>query len=503
MKTSTIRTLLLLAGALITLNAFALSDLIWERSYDLRSGGYLKNISYITEDGYLLLSGVISQYDGDEGYNDQAFPVVMRLGGNGEPIWINEGSATKYADAPLIVHCDDGGYLVVGATKETEEQVPWIVTARKLSLETGEVVWEQIYPTDTLTSMRAVSAWNIDDGRMLIFGWTHPAQYWIEPTNDKVFVMEIMAETGELIGTTYIDGTERVTLTHVQRIYDGGFILVGKSGEPEPRCGGRAFAMRLSIDLEPIWSQEFEGDGDDNVTALAPYVDGFYLLCSNYDAQLEMEQSYLLNIDLDGMVYWRRSLGGEWRTSGRAMALNREGNLWVGGICIPEGEVGPDKAWLAGVSSEGDLLWQENISGANWGCIFGLAETRNGGVIVARGGLIVMNYSPYANSVSNSETSNPSKGLLISAVSPNPFNSTTTISVSLGEVGSQPVKLGIFDLSGREVATLTEDLSGVNSHQLLSQRTLVWNAAAMPAGNYIVRLQSGNETVARKVMLVR
>ena len=119
------------------------------------------------------------------------------------------------------------------------------------------------------------------------------------------------------------------------------------------------------------------------------------------------------------------------------------------------------------------------------------------------------------------------------SVSPNPFNSLLTIRYSAGTPPPAPpasggdqggVRLAIYDISGREVARLVDDVSSVNPPRLtetegsadrrgsaegtralehLSTRSLSWNASSIPAGIYLVRLQSGSEVSTKKVVLIR
>jgi hypothetical protein len=64
---------------------------------------------------------------------------------------------------------------------------------------------------------------------------------------------------------------------------------------------------------------------------------------------------------------------------------------------------------------------------------------------------------------------------------PNPFNPTTVISYQLSVNGN--VKLGIFDVLGKEVTTL------VNEKKSAGTYTVTWNAAAhIPSGVYFYRL---------------
>jgi hypothetical protein len=65
---------------------------------------------------------------------------------------------------------------------------------------------------------------------------------------------------------------------------------------------------------------------------------------------------------------------------------------------------------------------------------------------------------------------------------PNPFNSTTAISFQLSAVGF--VTLKVFDVLGREAATLVDEMRqpGLYSVQ--------WDASLLPSGVYLYRLRA-------------
>jgi hypothetical protein len=79
---------------------------------------------------------------------------------------------------------------------------------------------------------------------------------------------------------------------------------------------------------------------------------------------------------------------------------------------------------------------------------------------------------------------------------PNPFSRQTRIDLELDESG--PVKLELFDVAGRRVATL---LSGNHDAGI---RSLVWDAGRAPSGIYFMRLRRGEVMVdIRKCILLR
>ncbi|MCS7012743.1 MAG: M1 family aminopeptidase [Chloroherpetonaceae bacterium] len=78
---------------------------------------------------------------------------------------------------------------------------------------------------------------------------------------------------------------------------------------------------------------------------------------------------------------------------------------------------------------------------------------------------------------------------------PNPFNPTTTIRYELPSFAF--VQLRVYDMLGREVATL------VNARQAAGRYEVVFDATGLPSGMYVYRLVAGNWQESKKMMLVK
>lgn len=78
---------------------------------------------------------------------------------------------------------------------------------------------------------------------------------------------------------------------------------------------------------------------------------------------------------------------------------------------------------------------------------------------------------------------------------PNPFNPSTIICYSLQTAGT--VELKIFDVMGREIATL------VNSHQNAGSYKVNFDASKLSSGTYIYRIKSGSYIKTAKMLLVK
>jgi M6 family metalloprotease-like protein len=78
---------------------------------------------------------------------------------------------------------------------------------------------------------------------------------------------------------------------------------------------------------------------------------------------------------------------------------------------------------------------------------------------------------------------------------PNPFNPSTTISFSLPSRSF--VSLKIFDVLGKNVATIVEEELSAGSYQRR------WDASRYPSGMYFYRLKAGAFTETKKLLLLR
>jgi len=82
---------------------------------------------------------------------------------------------------------------------------------------------------------------------------------------------------------------------------------------------------------------------------------------------------------------------------------------------------------------------------------------------------------------------------------PNPFNPETVLSYRVAGTGRQSlfVRLTVYDLLGREVVKLVEGMQAGGTYRVR------WNAAGLPSGVYISRLEVGSQIFATKMLLSR
>ncbi len=92
-------------------------------------------------------------------------------------------------------------------------------------------------------------------------------------------------------------------------------------------------------------------------------------------------------------------------------------------------------------------------------------------------------------------TNEKPKSYKLSQNYPNPFNPTTSIRFDLPETAN--VTLSVYNVMGQKVATLINGKVNAGVHQV------EWNAADLPSGMYIYRLEAGATIISHKMMLLK
>ncbi len=165
------------------------------------------------------------------------------------------------------------------------------------------------------------------------------------------------------------------------------------------------------------------------------------------------------------------------------------------------------------ITSSGDLYYLER-SVATHDCFFSL---NNGGQQFFRFGMyrdtirfaptssgifsdtIFYRYSTFEGPITGADTlllygHTPDSPFYLSQNFPNPFNPTTTIRFQTAN--SSFVTLKVFDLLGREVATLANEEMKPGSYER------VFNGASLASGVYLYRLNAGVSSQTRKLLLI-
>jgi spore coat protein CotH/photosystem II stability/assembly factor-like uncharacterized protein len=155
-------------------------------------------------------------------------------------------------------------------------------------------------------------------------------------------------------------------------------------------------------------------------------------------------------------------------------------------------------------AGDAGAIWFSDDNGATWHAqysadshdLYALCFTDSArGYAAGSGGTVLGTTSPgTVTGVRDDGTTAPAAFRLAQNY-PNPFNPETRIEFQLPKEG--PVSLVVYDLLGREVATLVDDVLQAGAHRV------AWNASRFSSGVYFYRLHAGALTETRKLLLMR
>lgn len=146
-------------------------------------------------------------------------------------------------------------------------------------------------------------------------------------------------------------------------------------------------------------------------------------------------------------------------------------------------------------SNNGGVTWREVSLGLRDTAVLSLTLATDGTLYAGTDGDGVYRTTPaFTRTDTETATGFPERVRLSSAY-PNPFNHQTTVRYELAAAG--PVRLVVYDVLGREVATL------VNSVQPAGLHTAIFDASTLPAGLYLLRAEAGGVVAIRSALYVR
>jgi ligand-binding sensor domain-containing protein len=178
-----------------------------------------------------------------------------------------------------------------------------------------------------------------------------------------------------------------------------------------------------------------------------------------------------------------------------AVAIAPDGNIWIG--CF-QGSTFP---YTGGIAKFDGLSWTSWTT-ANSPLPHNQVETINfdklGNLWIgtASEGIAVFHEGGIITGVNNNIITQSVPGVYnLRQNYPNPFNPVTKINFTIPVEGN--VKLTVFDITGREVASL------LNGYQSAGDHTISFDGSQLTSGIYFYRLESGSFTETKKMVLTK
>jgi hypothetical protein len=434
-----------------------------------------------------------------------------------------------------ILPLPDGGYMLCGSFMPNDGNFAWKFFLVRTN-GTGDCVWSRTYGSDH-SSEACLAAQATADGGFVLAG---PG--WSDTTSGHDFMLLKTDAQGDCLSShTY--GRDRYDACYsVQPTSDGGYLLAGASEGIPYSCG---WMVKTDADGDSLWSRLYGGANS-----------GFECVQETSDQNLVLtgtvseDQLWVMLVDQSGDSIWSRAYTGGSVGRGESVRQTDDGGFVLGGWIyrggyswdiwmvktdgtgdstwsrtygtengrercheviitgdggyLLVGDTTPDTVWafdglVVRTNASGDSLWSIRFAGAG-------DEVFTTGLQTADGGFLCGGYTAEGVHFSNAllvklspeliAAERPvvqSLGLLSNY--PNPFNTTTHLEFTLPS--TQRVALRLYDVLGREVAVL------MNEIQTAGQHRVTFDASGLPSGVYLCRLEAGEMMQTRKMALIR
>jgi len=460
----------------------------WETVIGANGGDNVINIYQLQDGGYIL--GGMTQYFG--GRNQDNF--FVRLNADGDTLWTKAWGDYSYAEnVSEFIPTSDGGYLTIG--NKTTSPYPAQFFMLKLD-EDCDSVWTAIHgnPDYQKGACGVVEAY---DGGYLFTG-----QYGQDEYGRQLFIIKTNSSGTILWERFYgLDGTD--TGYCIIKADSGNYMITGQSPSfNNQQWNSDLFLMKINSAGDSIWTRSYGGDQEDRGTRVRRTADGGYI-AAGYAKSFSggyYKDWYIVRTDANGDSLWTRVYGNPYEDVAMDVKVlpGNAGFVVVGSI-----HYGQWDGCLLRLDANGDSLWAVAVGGMGYEIFNAVERTADGGYIVAgqtdsygAGGtdIYVVKFSPDPLGIDYQNGSGPAI-FSLSQNYPNPFNARTTIEYGLPEAGH--VKIEVYDLLGRRVATLLDEIKQAGYHQE------AWDASDNSSGVYFYRLEMGDFSETKRMILIK
>ncbi|MDK9699856.1 MAG: T9SS type A sorting domain-containing protein, partial [bacterium] len=489
--------------------------------YSTYIGGWMTEVARgIAGDGFggVIITGYTSSFDfpADGFFHNTGNPsqpdcFVTRLNSTGSQMIYSIFIGGYSRDiGNQVIHDGSGGAIVVGLTSSAD--FPVTPTAFDTTYNAGNDCFvihinnttNIIYSTYLGGSGSDIEVEAISDGSggVIIVGETTSTNF---PTTTSAFDTSYNSGQGDgfithlnttgtdLIFSTFLGGSDQESSSGVVIDENGSIIVVGATSSPnfpvtvsafDTSLGGTrdSYIARFNNDCSQLLCCTFIGGSDvDGAARLAISNNGSIIICGGTSS---------MDIPITPNAQFPVYFGGGWDI----FLAQLNGTLTQLTFCSYFGGSGEDYI--------GDIVNDNNggfvVAGSTTSPNFPITQNAFDTTYDSLGGYptdcFVTRLRFDTVDVAREIDIQP-KQFSLSQNYPNPFNSSTTISYSLPKSGN--VDLRLFDITGREVATL------VNQKQQTGSYRVTFDGKNLSSGTYFVRMQVGEFVKTQKMVLLR
>jgi len=471
---------LLLSGGLIQISAQNAGDIVWNKMFGGEAYDEANSVVQTNTNGFIA-AGYTQSY----GLGRWGNAFLFKADSNGDSVWTrNYGwdGNDVFAD---LVKSTDGMFVATGLT-DTPNDFENIYLVKVD--EDGNLQWEKNFggPQKDV----ALSLTNADDGGLVITGVTRS----VSVGEEDLFIFKTDVNGDSLwfktYGTTGNDGGYGISKTS-----DGGFIIAGQYNWND------LWLLKVDANGDTMWTKIFGGNNFDEGISVIETDDNGYIVCGHSSSFGNGELDvYVVKTDSVGNFEWQKTYGGAGYDEGRRILKRDNGYLVMGST--DSGTFGEMDYFLIWTDENGDTVQTRTYGDAGEDRCYDVISVGNDYFLIAGSDFNNTTLGDAALLLIESGNSpsvvNPDEvidGYYLYEAYPNPFNPSTTIRYEVGLFGR--VTLKVYDVLGREVATLVNDVQPAGVYEVK------FDASRLPSGAYFYTFTTDDFATTRKMILMK
>ncbi|MCT4564031.1 MAG: hypothetical protein N4A68_06890 [Maledivibacter sp.] len=332
--------------------------------------------------------------------------VVAKLSAEGKLEWEKLYGGSDYDNVEIIKETSDEGYVFIGTTSSNDGDVSgnhgstdiWLV---KISSK-GNIQWQKCFGGSNPEAMgdeedNYGGLILTDDGGYIILASTQSNDGDVSDNDEgNSNWMAKVSNNGKLEWTKCINGRERISITDIKTVNDGGYIICGEKYSPssgEDRYDACVLKLSKQGDIE--WQKTYGGSNSDGASNIYPTEDGGYLF-SGYTDSNDRDVSgnhgardiWIVKLFQKGNIEWQKCLGTQ-ETEFTSFMDKTEDDGYILSCGFGEGEnwwnvsEGNTDISILKISSKGNLQWSKNFGGNGHELYSYVKQVKDGGYIVS------------------------------------------------------------------------------------------------------------------------
>ena len=465
----------------------ALAQITFERTYGGAHFDEGYSVQQTSDSGYII-TGYTRSF-GTGGSN----VYLIRTDSRGDVLW-----STTYGPAHArgysVQQTSDGGYIIGGFTNGLGEGGDFYLIKTDSG---GDKSWEKNYGGTELDWGFSVT--QTVEGGYVVAGYT----YSFGLSLGDAYLIKTDSLGNMSWDSTY--GSDQAEKGFsVQQTSDGGYIISGFTTSFGP-YGFNIYLVKTDSMGEVVWEGSYGELKTEIGYSVRQTSDRGYIVCGPGGAGHYSGDVYLVKTDSLGEISWETTYGGSSGDWGHSVHQTSDGGYVITGTTVSLGS-GQWDVYVIKTDSLGNALWDRTYGGSEDDYGYSVQQTLDGGYIIAgwtesfgagEADVYLIKTDSLGQVLGIQEQDRELKTEKRTSLQnqPNPFHGSTMISYSLP--ASTHVTLQVFDITGRLVETLVNKTQEHGSYQVQ------WNSNDNPTGIYFCRLQAGDFTDTRKMLLLR